>query len=69
MAQKDIQRLVCVYTSGTKILAYSKASGLQMGPLIQMRVEFKNVWHGRYYQEMKKDEVLVCHDRFQERDD
>lgn len=47
------------------MLAYNKrASGLQMGPLIQMRVEFKNVWRGQYYQEMKKDELLVCHDRF-----
>ena len=49
------------------MLAYNKrASGLQLGPLIQMRVEFKNVWHGRYYQEMKKDELLVCMIDFQE---
>ena len=54
-------------TSGTKMLAYNKrASGLQLGPLIQRRVEFQNVWHGRYYQEMKKDELLVCMIDFQE---
>lgn len=40
-----------------------------MGPLIQMRVEFKKCVAWSVLPGMKKDEVLVCHDRFQERDD
>lgn len=38
----------------------SKASGLQMGPLIQMRVEFKNVWHGGVQETEKRMSIVMC---------
>lgn len=44
---------------------------MQMGPLIQMRVEFKNVWYGSgiLQENEKRMRYQASSDRFQERDD